>query len=77
VDPKARATPAQVLAHPWISGGVAKTTAFSEGFGSRIALMQAKRIFRRGVNSIIAVNKFVRRFEELARTAAAPPPGKQ
>lgn len=71
VDPKARATPAVVLAHPWIAGGVAKTTAFPESFGSRIALMQAKRVFRRGVNSIIAVNKFVRRFEDLARATQA------
>jgi calcium/calmodulin-dependent protein kinase I len=71
VDPKGRATPSQVLAHPWISGGLATSNPLAPGFGSRIALMQAKRIFRRGVQSIIAVNKFVRRFGEIAAKANA------
>jgi len=69
VDPSARATPSQVLAHPWIASGMATTNPLAPGFGDRIALMQAKRIFRRGVQSIIAVNKFLRRFEEIAKKA--------
>jgi len=73
VDPAARATPTHVLSHPWVSGGIASSNPLSPGFGSRIALMQAKRIFRRGVQSIIAFNKFVRRFEEIARKATAAP----
>lgn len=65
VQPEKRATPDDVLAHPWISGNTAKTTALDSGLANRLALMQAKRIFRRGVQSVIAVTKFARRLEEI------------
>lgn len=67
VNPQKRLTPSQVLAHPWIAGGMAKETKFSEAHTNRIKLMQAKRQLRRGVRSIIAVNRFHRQLQKLAK----------
>jgi len=58
VDPKKRLTGELVLAHPWISGENVSTKAFGAGHGTRLKLMQARRILRRTVKSVIAVNKF-------------------
>jgi calcium/calmodulin-dependent protein kinase I len=58
VDPKKRMTGKQVLAHPWITGENVSTKAFSASHTQRLKLMQARRILRRTVRSVIAVNKF-------------------
>jgi len=60
VDPKLRYTPQQVLDHPWISGGKASVAKFGDSYGSRMELMLARRTLRRGVKTIIALNKFKR-----------------
>jgi len=70
VDPKQRATPAQVLAHPWIAAGIAKKTNISASLADRLALMQYKRILRRGVKTLIAINRFERQLTRLVRTAS-------
>lgn len=60
VNPKKRYKPADVLKHPWVSGGVATSKAFSEEHQINFKLLQARRTLRRGVRSIIAVNRFAR-----------------
>jgi len=67
VDPKQRATPEQVLAHPWICSGIAKKTNISSTLADRLALMQYKRILRRGVRTLIAVNRFERQLMRLLK----------
>lgn len=58
VNPKDRFTPAQVLAHGWISGDKASTKNLGTSMISNLEVMQARRKLRRGVKAIIAVNKF-------------------
>jgi len=58
VDPSKRLTGPQVLQHPWIVGSNVPTKAFGEQHMRLIKTMQARRILRRTVRSIIAVNKF-------------------
>jgi calcium/calmodulin-dependent protein kinase I len=64
VDPKKRITPAGVLQHEWVAGG-ATDKAFSKEHNQRFRLLQARRILRRGVRSIIAVNRFSRQLQYL------------
>lgn len=64
VDPVTRFTSAQVLSHPWISGGQASTTAFSASHLARLKAMQARRKLRRGVHMVIALNKFKHLFDD-------------
>jgi calcium/calmodulin-dependent protein kinase I len=65
VDPKQRATSEQVLAHPWVSGKIAKTGNISATLADRLALMQYKRILRRGVKALIFINRFERQLRRL------------
>lgn len=65
LDPKKRATAKQVMAHPWISGGLASSKALGGDYVQRIKLMQAKRRLRRAVQVIIAVNKFSSVFKHM------------
>lgn len=67
VDPQKRATPADVLAHPWIVGGMAKTSDISAGLTDRLALMQYRRILRRGVKALIFVNRFAAQLKKHLR----------
>jgi len=63
VPPKDRYTAAQVLAHPWIAGTTATTKAFGDKYAKRLKTLQARRRLRKGVQTIIAVNKFVLSFK--------------
>jgi len=65
VNPAKRATPAEVLEHPWISGGKASAKSFSDEHTKRITILQARRVLKRGVRSIIAVNRFSRKLNAL------------
>lgn len=66
VSPKARLKPQGVLDHPWVSGGEASSKAFGSDYANRLVLMQARRTLKKGVRSIIAVNRFSRQLAALA-----------
>ena len=68
VDPKHRYTAAQVLAHPWITGG-ASSKPLDSGHSQRLMMLQARRRLRKGVQMIIAINKFGNTVEMLQREA--------
>jgi len=63
VDPKQRATSEQVLAHPWISNKISSN--ISTTLADRLALMQYKRILRRGVKALIFINRFERQLRRI------------
>lgn len=67
VDAKKRLTPDQVLAHPWISSGTASSKAIGGHHGKLLELMQARKVLRHGVQSIIAVNRFSRQLSKLVQ----------
>lgn len=58
VDPAQRATAAQVLAHPWIAGSEASTKPLGGDYNKRLMMLQARRRLKKGVQMIIAINKF-------------------
>lgn len=58
VDPNKRLTPDGVLSHVWISGENQATKDLGGNFIKNLSLMQAKKTLRKGVHSIIALNKF-------------------
>ena len=68
VDPAQRFTAAQVLQHPWITGG-ASSKPLSSGHTTRLMMLQARRRLRKGVQMIIAINKFGSTVEMLQREA--------
>jgi serine/threonine protein kinase len=68
VDPKQRYTAEQVLKHPWIAGG-ATNKAFGADHTKRLRMLQARRRLRKGVQMIIAINKFSNLFESLSTEA--------
>ena len=70
VDPRQRYTAAQVLQHPWITGG-ASSKPLSEGHTQRLMMLQARRRLRKGVQMIIAINKFGQRAPTKQRTLSA------
>jgi len=72
VDPKKRLTGEQVLKHPWVVGIGVSTKSFGDAHATRIKTLQAKRILRRAVRTIIAINKF-----SAALRAIADAPTKQ
>jgi len=59
VDPKLRLTCEKTLKHPWIAGEVSDA-AFDKSHAQRLQMLQARAKLRRGVQSIIAVNRFAR-----------------
>jgi len=63
VDPRQRATSEQVLAHPWIANKF--TSNISSTLADRLALMQYKRILRRGVKALIFINRFERQLRRI------------
>ena len=68
VDPAHRFTAAQVLSHPWITGG-ASSKPLPSGHATRLMMLQARRRLRKGVQMIIAINKFGSTVEMLQREA--------
>lgn len=69
VQPDKRATPDDVLNHPWISS--ASDKAFGDDFGKRLKLLQAKKKLRNAVHTVLAMNRFKR---ALIRRTDQPPP---
>jgi len=66
VDPAQRYTAKQVLAHPFVTGE-ASTKAFSASHTRRLQLLQARRRLRRGIQTIVAVNRFADQLRRLAQ----------
>lgn len=64
VDPQKRFSPTQVLNHPWITNSSTSSTPMS-GHITRLRLLQAKRRLRAGVQTIIAISKFIKMFEDV------------
>lgn len=58
VDPAARYTAKQVLEHPWISGTTASAKPLGNDYSKRLMMLQARRRLKKGVQMIIAINKF-------------------
>lgn len=58
VDPAKRLSSDKVLQHAWIVGTGVSAKPLSSGHVQRLKMMQAKRILRRTVRTIMAVNKF-------------------
>jgi len=58
VNPDQRATAKQVLEHPWISGNQASSAPLGSDYNKRLMMLQARRRLKKGVQMIIAVNKF-------------------
>jgi calcium/calmodulin-dependent protein kinase I len=65
VDPAKRATAKQVINHSWISGSSASNKQFSTIHMKRLQMLQARRRLRKGVQMIIAINKFANMFEQI------------
>jgi len=63
VNPKKRITAEGVLQHPWITGQ-ASDKAFGSSHNERLKQLQARRKLRRGVQMIMAVNKFSAMFRD-------------
>lgn len=63
VNPELRFTPDQVLAHPWISNK--NTNQLGGDFQARMQLFQARSRLRKGLKTIIAVNRFARALENV------------
>jgi len=68
VDPKKRYTAQQVLQHPWIAGTAAPTKQLGDKYNKRLKTLQARRRLKKGVNMVMAINKFAFAF-------AMPKPG--
>lgn len=56
-NPEKRATPEEILAHPWIASGKASTATID--LASRLQLLQAKAKLRKGIQTIIAIQRFI------------------
>jgi len=63
VDPKKRFTAKDVLAHAWISGNAASSKQFGAAYAKRVKALQARKKLRKGINMIIAINKFSLAFQ--------------
>ncbi len=58
VDPNQRYTAKQVLSHSWVSGSEASSAPLGADYNKRLLMLQARRRLKKGVQMIIAVNKF-------------------
>lgn len=58
VDPAQRYTAKQVLEHPWISGATASSKPLGQDYSKRLLMHQARQRLKKGVQMVIAVNKF-------------------
>jgi calcium/calmodulin-dependent protein kinase I len=63
VNPKKRITAEGVLAHPWIVGQISEKK-FQSSHNDRLRQLQARRKLRRGVQMVLAVNKFSSLFRD-------------
>lgn len=62
VDPEKRMTPKQVLTHPWISSDAASSKGLGPGRKGRIKAIQARKVLRKAVNAVMAVNRMTEGF---------------
>jgi len=58
VDPNKRFTAEQVLAHPWVQGQTASSQPLGGDHAKRLMMLQARKRLKKGVQMIIAINKF-------------------
>ncbi len=63
MNSKKRLTAEGVLAHPWITGQTSEKK-FQSSHNDRLRQLQARRKLRRGVQMVLAVNKFSALFRE-------------
>jgi len=76
VNPKKRFTAEQVLSHPWITGATSDKK-FHGSHNERLKQLQARRKLRRGVQMILAVNKFSHMFRHDSGSGPAARPGQR
>jgi len=67
VDPSTRFSAKQVLEHSWVAGNTASTKSLGKNYGKRLLMLQARKRLRKGVQMIIAINKFSFMVEALAK----------
>jgi calcium/calmodulin-dependent protein kinase I len=60
VNPDERATPDELLEHPWIKGDTASDKNLGDQFNYNLKLLSAKSQLRKGVRALIALNRFKR-----------------
>jgi len=76
VVPRKRYTAEQVLAHPWITGQTSEKK-FHGSHNERLKQLQARRKLRRGVQMVVALNKFSAMFRQPGGGLAAVPANQQ
>jgi len=76
VDPEKRFTAAQVLSHAWIGGSAASSAPLSADFSKKLMMFQARKRLKKGVQMIIAINKFSNMLESIKNSDGAAAAGK-
>lgn len=71
VNPKRRITIDELLQDPWVRGTAATDTKFGKVYNQRMTKMKARRVLRRGVQTIIAVHRFAAHIEAHAKAKQA------
>jgi hypothetical protein len=72
VDPEKRLTPQQILDDPWVGGGMASEENCSADKLNRLRMMQNRQLLRKGVRSIIAVQRFQRSMQYMIAGKPTP-----
>jgi calcium/calmodulin-dependent protein kinase I len=72
VDPDKRLTPQQILDDPWVGGGMASEENCSADKLNRLRMMQNRQLLRKGVRSIIAVQRFQRSMQYMIAGKPTP-----
>lgn len=67
VDVAKRATPDDLLKDKWVVGETASSKELGDQFNKRIQMTQARRVLRKGVRSVIAINRFARQLDKITK----------